>query len=123
MLSILKKLPRSRQKLLVIATISFIFSACIAFSWLSRHVLSENARFESFTESIFEKEVSGNALNLHYSLADPEKQGIFRPRATLGTLSTDNTKSVAQAKQYEEKLKTFSTASFVAANTACGKIT
>lgn len=110
MLSIFKKLPRSRQKLLVIAAISFIFSACIAFPWLSRHVLSENARFESFTESIFEKEVSGNALNLHYSLADPEKQGIFRPRATLGTLSTDNTKSVAQAKQYEEKLKTFSTA-------------
>lgn len=110
MLSTLKKQVHSRQKALIIAALSLIFSACIALPWLFRHAISENARFENFAESLFEKEVSGNALNLHYSLADPEKQGISRPRASLGTLATDNSNAIRQYEQYETKLKTFSTA-------------
>ena len=61
------------------AILAFFLILCFTFSWLFSHVFSENARFENFAESIFEKEVSGNALNLHYSLAYPEKQGISRP--------------------------------------------
>ena len=69
---------------------------------------TENARFENFAESIFEKEVSGNALNLHYSLAYPEKQGISRPRATLGKIHPNNEKASAQCQEYVKKLKKFS---------------
>lgn len=76
--------------------------------WILDHTFSENARFEAFTESIFEKEVSGNALNLHYSLAYPEKQGIRLSHAALGTISTDYSKTTAQCKEYEKKLKAFS---------------
>ena len=52
------------------ARISFAFPGffliiILLFTWLSSHIFSENARFEKFAESIFEKEVSGNALNLH----------------------------------------------------------
>ena len=110
MLSTLKKQVHSRQKALIIAALSLIFSACIALPWLFRHAISENARFENFAESLFEKEVSGNVLNLHYSLANPEKQGISRPRASLGTLATDNSNAIRQYEQYEAKLKTFSPA-------------
>lgn len=88
----------------------------LPFTWLSSHVFSENARFEKFAESIFEKEVSGNALNLHYSLAYPEKQGISRPRATLGTIPQDNEKAAAQYLDYEKKLKTFSTSKLSSTN-------
>ena len=65
------------------AILAFFLIICFTFSWLFSHVFSENARFENFAESIFEKEVSGNALNLHYSLAYPEKQGISRPALPL----------------------------------------
>lgn len=116
MLSTLKKQVHSRQKALIIAALSLIFFACIALPWLFRHAISENARFENFAESLFEKEVSGNALNLHYSLADPEKQGISRPRASLGTLATDNSNAIRQYEQYEAKLKTFSTAKLSSIN-------
>ena len=88
----------------------------LSFTWLSSHIFSENARFEKFAESIFEKEVSGNALNLHYSLAYPEKQGISRPRAALGTIPLDNEKATALCQQYEKKLKTFSTSKLSTTN-------
>lgn len=88
----------------------------LSFTWLSSHIFSENAHFEKFAESIFEKEISGNALNLHYSLAYPEKQGISRPRATLGTIPQDNEKAAAQCLDYEKKLKTFSTSKLSATN-------
>lgn len=73
-----------------------------------RTFFSENARFENFTESVFRQEVSGSALNLHYSLAYPEKQGIARPRATLGTISLDPSKTTAYCQETENKLKSFS---------------
>ena len=44
-------------------------------------------------------------LNLHYSLAYPEKQGISRPRATLGTIHPNNEKTSAQCQEYVKKLK------------------
>lgn len=90
------------------AILAFFLVICFTFSWLFSHVFSENARFENFAESIFEKEVSGNALNLHYSLAYPEKQGIPRPRATLGTIHPNNEKVSAQCQEYVKKLKKFS---------------
>ena len=90
------------------AILAFFLIICFTFSWLFSHVFSENARFENFAESIFEKEVSGNALNLHYSLAYPEKQGISRPRATLGTIHPNNEKASAQCQEYVKKLKKFS---------------
>ena len=90
------------------AILAFFLIICFTFSWLFSHVFSENARFENFAESIFEKEVSGNALNLHYSLAYPEKQGISRPRATLGTIHPNNEKASAQCQEYVKKLKNFS---------------
>lgn len=116
MLSTFKKFVHSRPKTLMAAVLSLIFSAFIALPWLLSHTMWENARFESFTQSLFQKEVSGNALNLHYSLADPERQGISRPHASLGTLATDNSDSIRLCKQYESKLKTFSTAKLSPAN-------
>ena len=90
------------------AILAFFLIICFTFSWLFSHVFSENARFENFAESIFEKEISGNALNLHYSLAYPEKQGISRTRATLGTIHPNNEKASAQCQEYVKKLKKFS---------------
>lgn len=37
------------------AILAFFLIICFTFSWLFSHVFSENARFENFAESIFEK--------------------------------------------------------------------
>ena len=75
---------------------------------LAGHGGEENRKFETFTEKIFEKEVSGNMLNLHYSLAHPEKKGISRPAPTLGTVASDPEKTFALYEDYLKQLKEFS---------------
>lgn len=84
--------------------------------WVFQTFFSENARFEAFTESIFCSEVSGSALNLHYSLAYPEKQGIARPYASLGTISLDRSKTTAYYQETEKKLKSFSSSKLSTTN-------
>lgn len=108
--------PFHRNMRIPAAILALFLLLVLSFTWLSSHIFSENARFEKFAESIFEKEVSGNALNLHYSLAYPEKQGISRPRATLGTIPPDNEKAAAQCLDYEKKLKTFSASKLSSTN-------
>ena len=72
------------------------------------HICSEDSQFRSFTREVFQKEVSGSMLTLHYSLADPEKKNIARPAPTLGTVSYDNTASIHQCQEYLKKLLSFS---------------
>lgn len=72
------------------------------------HIFSDDSQFRSFTREVFQKEVSGSMLTLHYSLADPEKKNIARPAPTLGTVSYDNTASIHQCQEYLKKLLSFS---------------
>ena len=45
-------------------------------------------------------------LNLHYSIAYPEKQQITRPAPTLGTVSAPDDNSISRYRNYE-KTQTF----------------
>ena len=116
MRSKIQSLFRIHPRLLTAALFAFLFLAASGSGWLWKHIFSENARFEQFTESLFEKEVSGNILTLHYSLAYPERQGISPTHATLGTVSSDRQKQNAQCKNYEKKLKSFSPSGLSTAN-------
>ena len=81
-------LSRRRQTRIWIAgMLCLVFLLGTVLGWANTHLLSEDRRFETFTDQLFHKEVSGNMLNLHYSLAYPEKKGITRPKASLGTIS------------------------------------
>lgn len=81
-------LSRRRQTRIWIAgMLCLVFLLGTVLGWANTHLLSEDRRFEIFTDQLFQKEVSGNMLNLHYSLAYPEKKGITRPKASLGTIS------------------------------------
>lgn len=85
----------------------FLSFALVA-SAARNHIFSEDSQFRSFTREVFQKEVSGSMLTLHYSLADPEKKNIARPAPTLGTVSYDNTASIHQCQEYLKKLLSFS---------------
>lgn len=78
---------RPTSRILIAGTLCLVFLLGTILGWANTHLLSADNRFEQFTEELFQKEVSGNMLNLHYSLAYPEKKGIQRPKATLGTIS------------------------------------
>lgn len=84
-MQVLSHKPRSR--ILIAGMLCLVFLLGTVLGWANTHLLTENSRFERFTSELFQKEVSGNLLNLHYSLAYPEKKGISRPRPSLGTLS------------------------------------
>lgn len=104
------KIPSfSKHKKVFLASFLLCLSLTIGISigYLANHVFSENAKFEKYTEQIFEKEVSSNTLTLHYSLAHPEKQGI-QTTPTLGTVEADPRKIQQTCQEYEHTLKEFS---------------
>lgn len=93
-----------------ILTLCLVFFLGIGMGYVSEHGLSENSRFESFTENLFRAEVSANTLTLHYALAAPASQGIKKPAVSLGTVSSDAASAEETARlcqNYEKQLKNF----------------
>lgn len=93
-----------------ILTLCLVFFLGIGMGYVSEHGLSENSRFESFTENLFRAEVSANTLTLHYALADPASQGIKKSAVSLGTISSDAASAEETARlcqNYEKQLKNF----------------
>lgn len=93
-----------------ILTLCLVFYLGIGMGYVSEHGLSENSRFESFTENLFRAEVSANTLTLHYALADPASQGIKKSAVSLGTVSSDAASAEETARlcqNYEKQLKNF----------------
>ena len=102
---VFRKFPKP---ILIFLALYLTLAAGMGIGWLHGHVWSEDGRFERFSQEIFEAEVSGNLLNLHYSLAYPEKKGIARPAPVLGTVSSDMDDTYRIYEKYLEKLKSFS---------------
>lgn len=101
------KISKSRKTLCIFLLLLFTLLSGISIGYFSNHVFSENARFEKFTEELFEKEVSGSALTFHYSVAHPKEAGLKRPKPTLGTVDTDMEKTYELCKKYEDTLRSF----------------
>ena len=90
-----------------ILCLCLVFAIGISMGVLSDHFVSENSRFQTFTEKLFRSEVCSNNLTLHYTLAHPEKKGIRKPEATLGTALSDPAKTTSLCQEYEKELKSF----------------
>ncbi len=101
-------LSKKRKPLFIAAFLCLTLLLGISIGYLSNHVFSENAKFKAFAEDIFQKEVSGSTLTLHYSLAAPEKQGIQRPSPSLGSVDMNMEETYQLCQKYEDKLKNFS---------------
>ena len=52
-----------------ILSLCLVFAIGISMGVLSDHFVSENSRFQTFTEKLFRSEVCSNTLTLHYTLA------------------------------------------------------
>ena len=100
-MSIHKNIPKR------ILSLCLVFAIGISMGVLSDHFVSENSRFQTFTEKLFRSEACSNTLTLHYTLAHPEKKGIRKPEATLGTALSDPAKTTSLCQEYEKELKSF----------------
>ena len=98
---------KKKSSFFIACGLIFTFIIGIAAGYFSAHGITENGKFEAFTQEVFRNEVSGSSLTLHYSLAHPEKQGIRRKAASLGTIPTDMQDTYKVCQQYEDKLKAF----------------
>ena len=90
-----------------ILSLCLVLAVGISMGVLSDHFISENSRFQIFTEKLFQNEVSSNTLTLHYTLSNPSKKGISKPVVTLGTALSDPDKTTSLCQEYENKLKSF----------------
>lgn len=65
----------------------------IAFAFLLRAVcFSEDRKFECLTKIMFQNELKGNTLSLHYTLKDPEQYGIKEKELSFGDFRSDTIK-------------------------------
>ena len=101
------KIRGKKSPLFITLLLVLTLFAGLTAGYFSAHGITENGKFEAFSRKVFQNEVSGSTLTLHYTLAHPEKQGILRKKASLGTVPTDMKNTYQICSQYEEKLKSF----------------
>ena len=99
---------KCRKPILIALLLCLTLLTGTGIGYFTNHVWSEDGRFRSFTRKVFQREVSGSLLSLHYSLAHPEKENIDRPAPTLGTVTSDMTDTYQLCRDYISKLKSFS---------------
>ena len=64
--------------------------------------------FESYTKELFLREITGNTINLHYTLAYPENFGIMEYEPSLGSFDMEGMKqSYESLKVLKEELSVF----------------
>lgn len=83
------KIKRPSKRIVVLLLVS-VFILGIAFGIWGGGSSPDDRRFEAYTDHIFHEQLSQNTLNLHYTLAEPEKYGIDEYPVTLGAASIDN---------------------------------
>ncbi len=94
----------SAKQLLLMAALLLVFSSTVIFLFTFRQ---DEKRFVNITSRLFTEEMTGNTLNMHYSLAYPENYGIhdYTPLlpaysaegARLGQIAAENTLAALRA--------------------------
>lgn len=69
--------------------------------------VDENERFREYTLEIFCREAASNAVNLHYTLKDPEAYGILEAPSDLGDFIVDPLPVKAAAENMQQALLDF----------------
>lgn len=86
----------SIKQMLVMAGLLLAFSSMTIFLFAFRQ---DEKRFMNITSRIFVEEMTSNTLNMHYSLASPEKYGIYDYDARLPGYSAEGSKNAQIAAE------------------------
>lgn len=69
---------------------------------------SATAKFDDYTQELFQEDVVQNTINLHYTLANPENYGITDYEVTLGSVSlADVEEGYAELEDMKKNLEGF----------------
>ena len=69
---------------------------------------STSAKFDDYTQELFQEDVVQNTINLHYTLANPENYGITDYEVTLGSVSlADVEEGYAELEDMKKNLEGF----------------
>ena len=94
------------RRTLMFQTAGLFFFSLLLF--LTIPFLSEKS-FSDFTGNLFRQELSGNTLNLHYTLADPAAFGITTDQISFGPFPAEpDQEKPAALQQLKEELESFS---------------
>lgn len=77
------KIRKNKSPIFITLLLILALLTGLTAGYFSAHGITENGKFEAFSRKVFQNEVSGSTLTLHYTLAHPEKQGIRRKKLLL----------------------------------------
>ena len=98
----------SKKRIHLFLGVVLFFLTGICFLCFKNHFISPDTRFEHFTNKLFEDELSSNTLNLHYTLAYPEKYGIKNYDISLGNMAPETfEKSKEEIQSLQKELNSF----------------
>lgn len=75
------KIRKNKSPIIITLLLILALLTGLTAGYFSTHGITENGKFEAFSGKVFQNEVSGSTLTLHYTLAHPEKQGIRRKKS------------------------------------------
>ena len=98
--------------ILCLAVICSLFTSCglkpVVSSSPSKSSSEEQQNFDAYTQKLFLQEVTGNTINLHYTLSDPASYGIKSHPISLGSMSKEsNDTATAQLENMSAALAKF----------------
>lgn len=98
---------RSLYRLFLAATLILLLGGCGKLTPTS----SDDKSFETFTNRLFQQEVSSSTISLHYTLQNPSDYGLLDYPVTYGSFTTDPAMSYASLENCLAALHKFQDAS------------
>lgn len=96
------------SKRLLLGAVFILALLLLSLLFLTGKKILTNYRFSRYTDQIFVQDISQNALNLHYTVADPEAYGIEEYSVSLGSFDiTQVTAGYVTAENRLKKLESF----------------
>ena len=96
-------MPKRRSLIVLLLLAAFTLTVCCLVS--CRIYADADARFEAFTDTLFQEEVNSSTITLHYTLQDPENYGISNPVISFGSYSFSSSDISSAAENNLARLK------------------
>lgn len=81
------KIAKNKSSIFITLFLILALLTGLTAGYFSAHGITENGKFEAFSRKVFQNEVSGSTLTLHYTLAHPGKNRVSDEKKLLLALS------------------------------------
>lgn len=103
MQNLLKKIKKKTLRIILIPVIVSLFLTIL----LPNLRPTKDQAFSQYTSDLFNQEISGNTITLHYTLKNPASYGIRKIPITYGQCTTDAELVLASVEKEQKKLHSY----------------